>query len=369
MTNPSTNQDQGEKNTKAQHKPVIGISIGDINGISFELILKTFNDDRVLNYLTPVIYASTRVGNYHKKSLGYPDFHFNIIKSAEKASENKVNLINAWQEEARVQLGHIKSEAGYYAKQSLDACLHDLNLGLLDGIVTAPTNKHTFELPEGTFSGHTEYLQHQFEALDSLMLMTSEMIKIGVVTTHLPLSEVANTITKDRVYQKVELLHQSMLKDFLKNKPQIALLGLNPHAGENGLLGKEEDEVISPAIEEAQEAGYLAFGPYPADGFFGSQHFQNFDAVLAMYHDQGMIPFKALTFGEGVNYTAGLPIVRTSPDHGPGYAIAGKNEAHESSFREALFTAAKITLNRKKSAEINANPLTNSRLTKETETS
>lgn len=346
--------------------PTIGISIGDINGINFELLLKTFTDERTLNHLTPVVYASTRVANYHKKTLGFQDFHFNIVKSAEKAAPHQVNLINIWEEDPRVQLGQIRPEAGGYALQALDACIHDLQLGLLEGLVTAPLNKHTVNGAEKAFSGHTEYLQAQFETPDTLMLMAHEHLKIGVVTTHLPLREVPEQITPARVREKIQLLHESLIQDFMHDKPKLAVLGLNPHAGDQGLLGEEDDQIIRPAIEEANAAGQLAFGPYPADGFFGSQQFRAFDGVLAMYHDQGLVPFKALAFGEGVNYTAGLPVVRTSPDHGPGYALAGKGVADEGSFREALFQAVSIVRSRATHGAITANPLGN-RMSKKAE--
>lgn len=351
----------------ASSKPTIGISIGDINGINFELIFKTFSDERVLNYCTPVVYASSRVANYHKKTLNYSNFNFNNIKSADKALSNQVNLINAWQEEARVQLGHIQPEAGRLAKKSLDACVNDLSTGLLDAIVTAPSHKHTFE--EENLTGHTEYLQHYFKAEKTLMLMTHEQLKVGLITTHLPVKEVASKITDEIIQEKIEVLKQTLVYDYHIYKPKIAVLGLNPHAGDQGLIGDEDQSIVEPAINKAYEKGTMAFGPYPADGFFGTGHFQQFEAVLAMYHDQGLVPFKALTFGEGVNFTAGLPVVRTSPDHGPGYAIAGKDVADEGSFREAVFQAVKLYQNRQTSDQLNANPLSSTSLNKEPEDS
>ena len=366
MAKQAQNVNQQENNTSSV--PVIGISIGDINGINFELILKIFSDERVLNYCTPIIYASTRVANYHKKTLGFQDFQYNVVKGAEKASAQAVNLINVWDEAPKIQLGYIKEEAGSYALQALDATVRDLQHGLLDGMVTAPLSKHTVDANKRGFAGHTEYLQQQFDAPDTLMLMSHEQLKVGVVTTHLPLKAVSENLTQERITRKIRLLHQSLVQDFRKDKPRIAVLGLNPHAGDQGLLGEEEETIITPAINEAWEHNYLAFGPYPADGFFASQSFQAFDAVLAMYHDQGLIPFKALTFGEGVNYTAGLPVVRTSPDHGPGYALAGKNQANEGSLREAIFQAVYIARNRQEYAELTANPLSN-RMTHQAEKS
>lgn len=352
---------------KAFSKPTVGISIGDINGISFELIFKTFADERVLNYCTPVIYASSRVANYHKKTLGYRDFNFNVIKSADKAQSNQINLINAWQEEAKVQLGHIQTEAGTLAKKSLDACVHDLSSRLVDAMVTAPSHKHTFE--EANLTGHTEYLQHYFESENPLMLMTHEHLKVGLVTTHLPVKDVASNITQEGIQEKIEVLNNTLIRDYHFYKPKIAVLGLNPHAGDQGLIGDEDQAIVEPAIQKAYEKGEMAFGPFPADGFFGTGHYKQFEGVLAMYHDQGLVPFKALTFGEGVNFTAGLPIVRTSPDHGPGYAIAGKDLANEGSFREAVFQAVKLYQNRETSKQLNSNPLSSKSLNKEPEDS
>ncbi len=367
----ATENHAGSKEANADKKtftkPTIGISIGDINGISFELIFKTFSDERVFNYCTPVIYASSRVANYHKKTLDYSDFNLNVVKSADKAQSDHVNIINAWQEEARVQLGHIQPEAGKLAKKSLDACVHDLSTGLLDAIVTAPSHKQTFE--EDNLTGHTEYLQHYFETENTLMLMSHEQIKVGLVTTHLPIKEVAPNITNEHIQEKIEVLNHTLIRDYHYYKPKIAVLGLNPHAGDQGLIGEEDQLIVEPAVQNAYEKGVRSFGPYPADGFFGTGHFQQFEAVLAMYHDQGLVPFKALTFGEGVNFTAGLPIVRTSPAHGPGYAIAGKDVANEGSFREAVFQAVKLYQNRETSDQLNANPLSSKSLNKEPEDS
>lgn len=365
MAKESVTPSQNPASEEEQSKSIIGITIGDINGINFELIFKTFSDERVLNYCTPIIYASTRVANYHKKTLGFSNFQFNVIKSAEKAQPNRVNLINAWQEEARVQLGHIKPEAGEFARKALDACINDLSMGLLDAMVTGPTHKQTFA--DTTAAGHTEYLQAYFNTPDTLMLMTHDQLKVGLVTTHIPLKQVDEAISQEAITQKLHRLNDTLVKDYQINKPKIAVLGLNPHAGDQGMIGSEEDNTITPAIEEACNNDLKAFGPFPADGFFGSKHFHHFDAILAMYHDQGLIPFKALTFGEGVNYTAGLPVVRTSPDHGPGYALAGKNQADEGSFREAVFHAVKLFKNREAYARMTANPLTNKALNKEPE--
>jgi len=352
---------------KQQDKPVLGITIGDINGINFELIIKAFEDERMLNHCTPIIYASSRVANYHCKSLNYKNINFNVIHSADKAHPQKLNLINAWDDEVRVELGKIKAEAGQYARLSLEACAGDLEKGLLDGMVTCPINKSSMQSEGFDFPGHTEYLQQKFGGEDALMLMTHEALKVGVITGHIPVRSISDAITQSLIQTKIKTLHESLVQDFGIDKPKIAVMGLNPHAGDYGLLGNEEAEVISPAIEAAKADDYLAFGPYPADGFFGSKHFTAFDGILAQYHDQGLGPFKAITFGEGVNYTAGLRIVRASPDHGPGYALAGKGQADESSFRKALFKAVEIINSRKDYATIHANPL-QSRMVKEQET-
>ncbi len=355
------------KEASDKFKPAIGISIGDINGINFELIIKAFQDERLFNYCTPIIYASSRVANYHSKSLNYTNVQFNVIETPEKAHKKRLNLINAWEEEAKVELGHIKEEAGYYAYKSLKACADDLEQGKVDGMVTCPINKKSIQSQDFDFPGHTEFLQQKFGAEDALMVLTHEQIKVGTITGHIPVKNINESITKEVIRSKIKILHESLVQDFTIKKPQIAVLGLNPHAGDNGLLGNEEEEIIKPAIEEAKADDYLAFGPFPADGFFGSKHFQNFDGILAQYHDQGLAPFKALAFGEGVNYTAGLPIVRTSPDHGPGYALAGEGKADESSFIKALFKAGEIIKARRSHSEITSNPL-QSRMVKEKET-
>lgn len=364
-----TNQDKTNevKASANQSKPIIGISIGDINGINFELIIKTFQDERLFNHCTPVIYASSRVANYHCKSLNYTNVQFNVIESPDKVHKDRLNLINAWEEEAKVELGHIKEEAGTFAYKSLKACTDDLEQGKLDGMVTCPINKQTIQSQDFDFPGHTEFLQEKFGVEDALMLMTHEHIKVGTITGHIPVNAISESITREGILSKINILHDSLVRDFTITKPQIAVLGLNPHAGDNGLLGNEEENIITPAIEDAKANGYLAFGPFPADGFFGSKHFENFDGILAQYHDQGLTPFKALAFGEGVNYTAGLPVVRTSPDHGPGYAIAGEGEADESSFRTAIFKANEVIKARNTHSDVTANPL-QSRMVKEKET-
>ncbi len=334
----------------------VGISIGDINGIGMEVIIKTFNDARMLEICTPIIYGSLKASSFHKKALGLNDFSFNKIKEAKSAIAKKPNLIECWQEDVRITLGQSTEEGGKYALASLEAATADLAAGNIDALVTAPINKDNIQSETFNFPGHTEYLSEKFEG-DSLMLMVGENIKIGVATNHIPISKVANTLTSDNIFGKLKILNKSLIQDFCATNPRIAVLGLNPHAGDNGLIGKEEENIIIPAIDNAKSIGINAFGPYPADGFFGSGNYKNFDAILAMYHDQGLIPFKSLSFGSGTNFTAGLSVVRTSPDHGVAYEIAGQNKAEETSFRQAIYAACDIYKNRMFSAEINKNPL------------
>ena len=334
----------------------IGISVGDINGIGMEVIIKTFQDSRMLDMCTPIIYGSSKVSTFHRKALHINDFSFNIIKSAKEANIKKPNIINCWPEDVEITLGQSTEAGGKYALASLEAATEDLKNGEIDALVTAPINKENIQSETFNFPGHTEYLTEKFEG-NSLMLMVNDNIKIGVATNHIPLSKVANTLTSDTIFEKLKILNKALLQDFCITSPRIAVLGLNPHAGDNGLIGKEEENVIIPAIDNAKSIGINTFGPYPADGFFGSGNYQKFDAILAMYHDQGLIPFKSLSFGEGTNFTAGLNIIRTSPDHGVAYEITGQNKAEESSFRQAVYTACDIYKNRVFSAEINENPL------------
>ncbi|MGB0881402.1 MAG: 4-hydroxythreonine-4-phosphate dehydrogenase PdxA [Vicingaceae bacterium] len=337
-------------------KVKVGISVGDINGIGMEVIIKTFKDSRMMDICTPIVYGSSKVSTFHRKAIHVNDFSFNIIKNVKEANAKKPNIINCWKEDVEVNLGQSNDIGGKYALASLEAATADLKNGLIDALVTAPINKDNIQSEEFNFPGHTEYLTEKFDGA-SLMLMVNDNIKIGVATNHIPLSKVANTLTADTIFSKLKVLNNSLIQDFCITNPKIAVLGLNPHAGDNGLLGKEEENVIIPAIDNAKSIGINAFGPYPADGFFGSGNYKKFDAILAMYHDQGLIPFKSLSFGEGVNFTAGLNIIRTSPDHGVAYEIAGQNKAEESSFRHAVYTACDIHKNRIFSKEINENPL------------
>jgi 4-hydroxythreonine-4-phosphate dehydrogenase len=335
----------------------IGISIGDVNGIGLEVIIKTLSNPAILNYCTPIVYGHTKVSSFHRKANNLGDFSFNVINHANQAQAKKANMINCWEEDVKIELGAVTEIGGKYALLSLEKATADLINGDIDALVTAPINKHNIQSETFAFPGHTEYLQEKSESKDVLMFLISENLRVGVVTGHIPVSAVPAAITKDKIVNKIKLINESLKKDFWVEKPKIAVLGLNPHASDNGLLGTEEAEIITPAIQEAYDKGIMCFGPYPADGFFGNGSYKQFDAVLAMYHDQGLIPFKTLAFHNGVNYTAGLKFVRTSPDHGTGYDIAGKDLADSTSFTEALFAAIHIVKNRREQEEMLSNQL------------
>ncbi len=335
----------------------VGISIGDVNGIGMEVIMKTLADNRVTENITVIVYGSSKVTSYYKKALGLHHFNFVKANDANSAKINKANLIDLWEENIKITMGDSTSVGGTYALKSLEAATADLAAGKIDVLVTAPINKNNIQSENFNFPGHTEYLTKYANAEESLMLMVDENLRIGVATNHIPIKEVANQLTKELIIRKVTLLDRTLTRDFGITNPKIAVLGLNPHAGDNGLLGEEEEEIIIPALEKLNENGILAFGPYAADGLFGSGNYSKFDGVLAMYHDQGLVPFKALSKGNGVNFTAGLPIVRTSPDHGTAFDIVGKNKASEDSFRRAIFTAVDIFKNRKEYKELTANQL------------
>jgi 4-hydroxythreonine-4-phosphate dehydrogenase len=335
----------------------VGITHGDINGIGYEVIIKTLMEPHMSEMCTPIIYGSPKVAAYHRKALNIENLSFNHIRNTNEAHPKRINIINCIDDNVRVELGKSTREAGESAFNALDAACMDLEKGLIDVLVTAPINKDNIQSEHFSFPGHTEYLAERFKTNNYLMLMVSETMKMGVVTTHLPLAEVAKNITKEAVLSKLRIIARTMQQDFSINKPRIAVFGLNPHAGDNGLLGNEENEVILPAIIQAKKEGIIALGPYPADGFFGSEDYRKFDAILAMYHDQGMIPFKLASFERGVNYTAGLPVIRTSPAHGTAYSLAGADQASPESFRQAMFLAVDIFKNRKIYAEISKNPL------------
>jgi 4-hydroxythreonine-4-phosphate dehydrogenase len=343
----------------------IGISIGDVNGIGLEVIIKTLADPRVFDYCTPIVYGHTKVASFHRRLSNVHDMNFNVISNASQAVAKKANMINCWEEDVKIEVGVNNEIGGKYAFLSLQKATDDLVNGEIDALVTAPINKENIQSEEFKFPGHTEYLQERDNAPDSLMFLVSDTLRVGVVTGHIPVSKIAESITVEKILSKLKLMNASLQTDFWIRKPKIAVLGLNPHAGDNGLIGTEEQTTIIPAIEEARANDILAFGPYAADGFFANGTYMQFDAVLAMYHDQGLIPFKTIAFESGVNYTAGLNFVRTSPDHGTAYDIAGKNMASEISFREALFTAIHIVKHRKETAELNENPLKFTKLSRD----
>ncbi|MFY0654054.1 MAG: 4-hydroxythreonine-4-phosphate dehydrogenase PdxA [Cyclobacteriaceae bacterium] len=332
---------------KSKVKPVIGITIGDINGIGPEVIIKSLENNKILNHVTPVIYGSSKIISYYRKAFDKHNFNFNQVKSLENIHHKKVNVLNCWEETADLNPGEQTESGGKYALISLEKATKDVTSGHLDALVTAPINKHNIQSDSFNFPGHTEYLTDIVGSKESLMFLVSENIRVGVVTGHVPLKDVPENITEEKIKVKLDLMIKSLKKDFGIVKPKIAVLGLNPHAGEDGLLGSEENEIISPVIESYKSKGQIILGPYAADGFFGAGQHLKFDGVLAMYHDQGLIPFKSLDFDSGVNFTAGLPIVRTSPDHGTAYSIAGKNEANENSMRRAIYMAMDIANYRK----------------------
>ena len=339
------------------NKLKIGISIGDLNGIGLEVILKTLADERILKLCTPVLYGSSKVISYHRNIVNLPDFQYNNAKDPSQIEADKINIINCWVDNVNITLGKVSEEGGKYAYIALERATKDLLAGGIDGLVTAPIHKKAMQMAGFPFAGHTEYIAKEAGAKESLMFLVSDAMRVGLVTNHVPIKDVASKITKDSVLRKIMMMRDTLRIDFAKEKPTIAVLGLNPHAGDDGVIGEEDMNAIRPAIEEAKLKGILAFGPYPADGFFGSGQYNKFDGILAMYHDQGLVAFKALSFGAGVNYTAGLNIVRTSPDHGTAYDIAGKNEADPASFRKALFLAIDIARNRQEHAELTSNPL------------
>lgn len=345
----------------SKHLTRVGISLGDINGIGIEVILKSLMDNRIFELCTIIIYGSNKTINYHRKALNISNLTFNRAKSAKEASLKTGNIISTWTEEVQMNIGEVTSEGGLYAFKSLEAATQDLLDGEIDVLVTAPINKDNIQSEEFNFPGHTEYLMQKDGAEEVLMFMVSDVARIGVVTGHIPLKEVAAKITTEGILKKITVMNKSLIEDFGIVKPKIAIMGLNPHAGDNGLLGDEEEKSIIPAITQSKNRGILAFGPFAADGFFGSGTFKNYDGILAMYHDQGLIPAKTLSFGNGINFTAGLKIIRTSPDHGTGYDIAGKNLADESSFRNAIYKAIDIYKNRVRYNEMTADPLQISR--------
>lgn len=335
----------------------IGITQGDINGVGYEIILKTLADNRILENAVFIIYGSSKVAAFYKKQLEMDNLNFNIVRKAEEANPRRINIINCCNDEIKVEMGVPTKEAGEAAFKALEAATDDLKNGIIDGIVTAPINKATIQSERFNFNGHTEYLQSKFDQNESLMLLVSDRLKVALATNHEPINAVAGLLTEELLLKKLTLLKKSLQRDFMIRQPRIAVLALNPHAGDDGLIGKEEINIIAPAVKKANEEGIICVGPLAADGFWGSSELTHYDAVLAMYHDQGLAPFKAIAMNTGVNFTAGLPIVRTSPDHGTAYNIAGKNLANENSFRQAVFAVFDIVKNRNLYDEINENPL------------
>ncbi|OFX18182.1 MAG: 4-hydroxythreonine-4-phosphate dehydrogenase PdxA [Bacteroidetes bacterium GWA2_31_9] len=335
----------------------IGITQGDINGIGYEVIIKTLLEPHIYDFCIPVIYGSSKVASYHRKALNLEQFQLNQVRNADEAMPRKANIINCVDENIKVELGKSTIIAGEASLMALEKATEDLKNNKIQALVTAPVNKDNMQSPHFKFPGHTEYFTHNFNIKESLMFMVSDVLKIGLVTNHVPISQVSESITIDKILTKIMLMNDSLMKDFGIRKPRIAVLGLNPHAGDNSLLGTEEKHIIEPAIKKAQQDNMLVFGPYGSDGFFGAGNHTKFDGVLAMYHDQGLLPFKTLCFDDGVNYTAGMPVVRTSPAHGTAYEIVGTNVANEASFRSALYMAYDIYNNRKSHKEMNANPL------------
>lgn len=345
------------KSTSDRKVVKVGISIGDINGIGPEVVMKALSDSRILMDCTPIIYGSNKVLAHHKKTIELDDFNYQSINSAEEAKGKKIFVVNLWKDEIKFEFGQPTEDGGKYAFESLEKATQDLASGKIDVLVTAPISKEAMAKTGFKFPGHTEYLADLSGEEEALMMMVSPTLRVGLVTSHIALKEVPTTITKEKILKKIQALNASLIKDFGIRKPKIAVFGLNPHAGENGKMGEEESSIINPAINEAKAEGIMVYGPYPADGFFGSASKSNFDAVLAMYHDQGLAAFKALSFDEGVNFTAGLPIVRTSPDHGTAYDIVGQDKASGASMRNALYLAVDVYRNHLMEKEITANPL------------
>ena len=340
-----------------ERKIRVAITQGDTNGVGYEVILKAFADPAMFELCTPIVYGSPKIAAYHRKALEL-ETNFSLINSAEEARDGRLNLLTCFDDEVKVELGQPSQEAGQAALMALDRAMTDFRSGLYDVLVTAPINKATIQSPGFKFPGHTEYIETSVgEGKKALMILMNENLRVALVTTHLPIKNVAQAITKEAIIEKATIFHQSLKRDFRVSNPRIAVLALNPHAGDEGVLGDEEQTIIKPAIDELAANGIQAFGPYPADGFFGAATYIHFDGVLAMYHDQGLAPFKTIAIGDGVNYTAGLPIVRTSPDHGTAFDIAGQGKADENSMRQAIYTAIDVFRNRQNYDEPLENPL------------
>ncbi len=348
----------------SDEKIKIGISQGDINGIGLEVILKTLMEPSLIEICTPVLFSSQKTVSYYRKVLGLEEFNFNPMRDFTTLSSRKANVFICYEEEVNIEMGKSSEVGGKYALISIEKATEALKNNQIDALVTAPINKHNIQSPEFNFVGHTEYLAAKLGG-DPLMLLCSDDLKVAVVTGHLPIKNVSEKITTEKVYSKIIALYKSLIEDFGIRKPKIAVLGLNPHAGDNGIIGNEDKDFILPAIQKASGENKIIYGPYPADGFFGNATYKQFDGVLAMYHDQGLVPFKTISFNTGVNFTAGLNFVRTSPDHGIGYDIAGKNMANEDSFKRAIYAAIDICKNRKLYSKVSENPLAHGHIKKE----
>ncbi len=334
---------------------IVGISIGDLNGIGGEIVLKTFEDSRILDFCTPVIFASIKSMSFFKSHFK-SEINFHSINDLNQIALGKVNVFNCWNEPTKIEFGIEDTKIGEFAIKSLEEATKALKNNEVHVLVTAPINKHNIQSDEFKFPGHTDYLAQELEG-DSLMFMITDTLRVGLLTDHVPVKDVASNITPQLIEQKINTVYNSLIKDFKIQKPKIAVLGINPHTGDNGVIGSEDDDVLRPTLRKIKESGKLVYGPYAADSFFGSNNYKNFDAIIASYHDQGLIPFKTLSFGQGVNFTAGLNKVRTSPDHGTAYEIAGKGTADENSFKEAVYSAIQIFKNRLDYEELTANPL------------
>jgi 4-hydroxythreonine-4-phosphate dehydrogenase len=337
-------------------KPVIGFTCGDLNGIGIELIIKTLSDHRILEICTPVVFANNKCINFYKKTMPEVNFSYSSVKELNRLNPKQVNIFNCWEEEVVINPGQLNEIGGKYALESLTQATQALKEGLIHGLVTAPIHKKNIHTEAFPYTGHTPYFKAFFNVSDVVMFMVAENMRVGLVTEHVTVADVSKHITRENILLKLKIMHNSLQKDFGVDKPKIAVLGLNPHAGDEGLIGAEEETIIKPAIKDAKQT-MLVFGPYSADAFFARGQFEKFDAVLAMYHDQGLIPFKSLAIGEGVNYTAGLPVIRTSPDHGTAFDIAGKDKADANSFIVAVFEAVDIYRSRNGYKEMRANPL------------
>ncbi|SEK85047.1 4-hydroxythreonine-4-phosphate dehydrogenase [Aquimarina amphilecti] len=340
---------------KKEEKIRLGISIGDLNGIGSEVALKTFEDPRMLDFCTPIIFASVKILSFLKKKYNL-NVNLHGIDKVSQIVDGKINVLNVWKEGVDINFGQEDEKIGAYAIKSLKAATTSLKNNEIDVLVTAPINKHSIQSEDFNFPGHTDYLDQELEG-NSLMFMITDTLKIGLLTDHVAVKDIADSITPKLIEQKINTIYTTLKQDFGISKPKIAILGINPHSGDNGVIGKEDEEVLKPTIKKINESGKLVYGPYAADSFFGSDSYKAFDAIVASYHDQGLIPFKTLSFGKGVNYTAGLNKVRTSPDHGTAFEIAGKNKADNGSFKEAVFASLKIFKNRQEYSHLTKNPL------------